>query len=259
MSSSTHRPVLRHALRGGVLVAVAGSLVLAGTGVASAHVSAHSPDNPAKGGDAEIVFRVPAEESTAGTVKVQVNFSQTSPIGDASLRPVPGWTGAVATAKLPKPVNMGKLSVDQAVTSITWTAQPGTRINPGEFQEFAISVEGLPTNTDTMVMPAVQTYDNGDIVQWNQPTVAGKPEPDHPAPNIALAAAGSADAAAPVADATSGGSAAAPASPGDGTARWLGGIGVVLGALALGFGLGAYFRSRRPSAPDSASGGGASA
>lgn len=256
MSSSTHRPALRHALRGGVLVALAGALVLVGAGVASAHVTAHSPDSPAKGGDAEIVFRVPNEEAAAGTVTVRVDFSRTSPIGNANLKPVPGWAGTVTTATLPKPVNMGKVSISTAVTSVTWTAQPGTRINPGEFQEFTISVEGLPTNTDSMVMPTTQTYDNGDVVQWNQPTVAGKPEPDHPVPNLTLAAAS--DATATVVNATSGGSAAPAPAASDGAARWLGGVGVVIAALALGFGLGAFVRSRRPG-PGASSGSSASA
>ena len=55
--------------RTGALVTATGLFVLLGAGVASAHVSAHSPDNPAKGGDAEIVFRVPDEEDTAHTTK----------------------------------------------------------------------------------------------------------------------------------------------------------------------------------------------
>ena len=225
-----------------------GVLVLAGAGVASAHVTAHSPDNPAKGGDAEIVFRVPDESDTAHTVKVQVNFSTTSPLSNADIKPVPGWTAQENMINLGKPVKMNDSTITQAVGSIVWTASPGGGIVPGQFEEFAISVEGLPDNTNELVMPAVQTYDNGQVVNWNQPTVAGQAEPEHPAPHLTLAAAGS-DGAAVVANATSS-TPAAPSSS-DGTARWLGGAGLVVAALALGFGLGAFVRGRRGKAATS--------
>ena len=226
--------------RTGALVTATGLFVLLGAGVASAHVSAHSPDNPARGGDAEIVFRVPDEEDTANTVKVQVNFSTTSPLSNADIKPVPGWTAQENMVTLAKPVKMSDQTVTQAVGSIVWTANAGAGIVPGQFQEFSISVEGLPDNTDELVMPAVQTYDNGDVVNWNQPTVAGKPEPEHPSPHLTLAAADTTDAATTTTTTT-----AAPGTS-DSTARWLGGAGLIIAAIALGFGLGAFVRSRRP-------------
>jgi uncharacterized protein YcnI len=218
-------------------VVATGLLVLGAAGVASAHVTAHSPDTLTKGGFAEIVFRVPDEEDTAHTTTVQVDFSATAPVPDAQIKPVDGWTATVTMMNLPKPVNTNKETLTTAVKSITWTAPRGQGIAPGQFQEFPIVVEGLP-DTDTMVMPAVQTYDNGDVVRWNQPTVAGKAEPEHPAPHLDLVAATAtaADTAAVVPPAE---------SSSDGTARWLGGIGIVLAAVAIGFGLGAFLR-RRP-------------
>ncbi|HEX3592976.1 MAG TPA: YcnI family protein [Pseudonocardiaceae bacterium] len=223
-----------------------GFLVAAAAGVASAHVTAHSPDPVVKGGRAEVVFRVPDEEATAHTVKVQVNFSATSPIGSASIRPVPGWTATIQMMTLPKPVNIANETLTAAVKSVTWTASAGEGIAPGQFEEFPVSLASLPDNTGTFVAPAVQTYDNGDVVQWNQPTVAGQPEPEHPAPHLALAAkADAAIAAAPAANAASV-TAAAPSS--DGTARWLGGVGIVVAALALGAALGALFRRGRTGA-----------
>jgi uncharacterized protein YcnI len=254
MSVSPQRFTARRAV---VTLTTTGLLVLAGAGIASAHVSAHSPDVVAKGGDAEIVFRVPDEEDAAHTVKVQVDFSTTSPLSNADIKPVPGWTATETMTKLAKPVKMANDTVTDAVRSITWTAPAGGGIVPGQFQEFSIAVEGLPDNTNELVMPAVQTYDNGDVVNWNQPTVAGQEEPEHPAPHLALAPAGADDdAVAPVADASTGGTpaaaqpAAAPDS--DATARWLGGVGLLVAALALGFGLGAFVRGRRtPSGPAS--------
>jgi uncharacterized protein YcnI len=236
---SINRRATRLAARTGVTIAAIGVLTMGGAGIASAHVTAHSPDTLAKGGDAEITFRVPDEDDSAGTVKLEVDFSKTSPIGDADIKPVAGWTAKVNSVHLAKPVVMADTTITDAVGSIVWTAQPGTWINPGEFQEFTISVEGLPTNSGTMVMPAIQTYDTGRVVQWNQATVAGQPEPEHPAPHLSLADAG-ADAGTAVVGSPG------PAAGTDSTARWLGGAGLLVGALALGFGLGAFVRSRRP-------------
>jgi uncharacterized protein YcnI len=243
---STNQPRTRRIARVGLPLAVITGLLIGGAGIASAHVTAHSPDQLTQGGDAEIVFRSPNEEDSANMTKLEVDFSTTSPIGDADVKPVPGWTYQVTMTTLKTPVKMADDTITSAVGSIVWTAQPGFAIRPGEFQEFAISIEGLPTNTTTMDMPAVQTYDNGAVVDWNQPTPASGQEPDHPLPHLALAAADSAgSASASSATVSMAGMTTTAAGANDGTARWLGGIGLLLGALALGFGLGAYNRSRR--------------
>lgn len=245
---STNQRSTRRIARVGIPLAVAAGLLIGGAGIASAHVTAHSPDQLVQGGDAEIVFRSPNEEDTASMTKLEVDFSTTSPIGDANVKPMPGWTYKVTMTNLPTPVKMTDDTITSAVKSIVWTAQPGYAIKPGEFQEFDISVEGLPTNTTTMDMPAIQTYDNGDVVNWNQPTPAGGQEPDHPLPQLTLAAADSGAAAsdnATVNVANMPGMTTTAAASSDDTARWLGGIGLLLGALALGFGLGAYVRSRQ--------------
>ena len=245
---STNQRKNRRIARVGVPLAVVAGLLIGGAGIASAHVTAHSPDQLVQGGDAEIVFRSPNEQDTASMTKLEVDFSTTSPIGDADIKPIPGWNYQVTMTNLSPPVKMADDSIDSAVKSIVWTAQPGYGIKPGEFQEFDISVEGLPTNTTEMDMPAVQTYDNGVVINWNQPTPASGQEPDHPLPHLALLTAAQASAAANPASAATvnmAGMTTAAASGTDGTARWLGGIGLLLGALALGFGLGAYTRSRQ--------------
>jgi uncharacterized protein YcnI len=247
---SAHR---NFAARAGATVLVTSVLVLAGAGIASAHVTAHSPDAAAKGGDAEITFRMPNEEAKADAVKLQVDFSTTSPISNADVKPVPGWTAQETMMTLPKPVNMDNETITTAVRSVTWTATTGGGIAPGQFQEFSISVEGLPDNTNTLVMPALQTYSDGSVIQWVQPTVAGQPEPEHPAPTLALAPAGADDAAPAAATATTPPAPAAAAATSDATARWLGGIGIVIAALGLGFGLGAFVRRGRGGAPVSPS------
>lgn len=242
---STNHLTKRLIARAGIPLAVVAGLLIGGAGIASAHVTAHSPDQPTQGGDAEIVFRAPNESDTANFTKLAVDFSTTSPIGDANVRPMPGWTYQITMTTLKTPVKMADDTITSAVQSITWTAQPGYAIKPGEFQEFSISVEGLPTNTTTMDMPAVQSYDDGSVIDWNQPTPASGQEPEHPLPHLTLAAADSSATAANSATVSMPGMTTNAASGSDSTARWLGGIGLLLGALALGFGLGAYARSRQ--------------
>jgi periplasmic copper chaperone A len=229
-------PTIRPVLLG---AALAGGLLLAGTVPAFAHVTAQ-PGTAEQGGYTVITFRVPNESTTAGTTKLQVNLPVDHPITSARTTPQPGWTAEVVKGTLPAPVDVNGTQVTEAVTAVTWTAQPGTRIGPGQYVDFPLSVGPLPTGVDEIVLPAVQTYDDGKVVAWDQPSVEGQEEPEHPAPTVTLTPSTGGhghDAAA----ATSGGTAATT----DTTARWLGGIGLLLGALGLGLGGGALLRGRR--------------
>jgi uncharacterized protein YcnI len=233
----------RTAVRGAAVAAVAGGLLLAGTVPAFAHVTAQ-PGTAQQGGYTVINFRVPNESATAGTVKLQVNLPTDHPITSARTTPQAGWTAEVTKGTLPTPVTVNGKQVTEAVTAVTWTAQPGTRIAPGQFVDFPLSVGPLPTGVDSLALPAVQTYDDGKVVSWDQPTVAGQEEPEHPAPTVTLTAA----AAGHGHDGAAAGSDEGTEAGTDTTARWLGGIGLVLGALGLGLGGGALLRSRRGSA-----------
>jgi uncharacterized protein YcnI len=244
---STNRVLARSAA---VLVA-AGAVVLAGGGIASAHVTAVTGEPAKKGGYSKITFRVPNEDATQGTIKLQVNFPTDTPLTSARPKPVAGWTATVSKSKLDKPIKVRNRDVSEIISSITWTANPGTRINPGEFQEFDISAGPLP-DADQLVLPAIQTYDGpkGEV-KWDAPPAPGS-EPEHPAPVVKLAAAaagedahGSAGTGAEVKPASNDSHDAAAPTASDNTARWLGGIGLVVGALGLGLGVGATLRSRR--------------
>jgi uncharacterized protein YcnI len=239
--------------RAGTLAAVAGITGLLSAGVASAHVSANVyGDQPTKGGEsAAIFFRVPNEEATAGTIKVEVDFKPEYAIGSVRTKPIPGWTAEVTTSKLPAPVKTASgTDVTEAVTKVTWTAQPGTKIAAGttEFQEFEVSAGPLPNNVDELVLPTVQTYEDGTVVNWNEVTPAGGAEPEHPAPTVTLAAAttdhGHASSASDMGAAGGHAESAAPSTT-DSAARWLGGAGLVVGALGLGAGVGATVRARK--------------
>lgn len=247
--------IKRFMARAGIVTVAAGVATMLSTGLASAHVTAKVlGETAAKGGYSKITFRVPNEDETASTIKLEVKFPAETPISGARTKPMPGWTAQVNKTALDKPVTINDAEVKEAVSSVVWTAAAGTKIGPGQFEEFELSVGPLPDNTDELMMPAIQTYDSGKVVAWDQPAEEGKEEPEHPAPAIALAAKGEDDhhaAAAPeqpenAAVETTTDAAAVDST--DDTARWLGGIGLVLGALGVGFGVGATMRSRRTAA-----------
>ncbi|HEX7662238.1 MAG TPA: YcnI family protein [Pseudonocardiaceae bacterium] len=225
--------IRRNIIRAAVTAGVTGVLVLLGTGVASAHVTVTSPDQPVAGGDALIVVRAPDEDDTASVDKVELDLPRDTPLSNASPEPVPGWNVQVNMVNLKTPVKMANDTVTEAVSSIVWTAQPGQGTPANDFQEFSFWAEDLPTNTSKLVFTAVQTYGNGRVVTWNQPTQPGGQEPDNPAPQLAYVSSAGSDSMAGM-------------SGSDSVARWLGGAGIVVAAVALGFGLGAWTRSRRP-------------
>lgn len=249
--SGTSRRALTSLGRTGVALCAAGGLTLLGAGVAEAHVTAQ-PGTAEKGGYAVVSFRVPSELPTAGTVKLEVTLPADHPIVSARTKPMPGWTAVVTKQTLPTPVEAGGAKITEAVNTITWTAQPGTRIGPTEYSDFDVNLGKLPDNVDQILMPAVQTYDDGTVVHWDQVQQPGADEPEHPAPVLKLldpepGMEGTGDHG-DMAGMPGMGSAhhdtAAPAGIDD-TARWLGGTGLLVGALGLGVAVGALARGRR--------------
>lgn len=238
--------------RAGVVAVAAGVATLLGSGMASAHVTAKVLGEAAQqGGYSKITFRVPNEDDAAGTVKLEVKLPADAPITAARTRPMAGWTAKITKVTLDKPIKVHGAEVKEAVSTVTWTAAAGTRIAPGEFEEFELSVGPLP-ETEQLVMPAIQTYEGGEVVAWDQPPTEDGSEPEHPAPVIELAPegddhhGGSADPAIENAAAESDDDSTEAAAAGtDDTARWLGGAGLVVGALGLGFGVGATMRARK--------------
>lgn len=167
-----------------VLAALVVGTVAVGALPAGAHVTV-TPSSAPKGGFQVLSFNVPNEEDVANTVKLEVQLPANSPIPSVSVRPMPGWTIDVQKTTLAKPVNTDDGQVTQAVSTITWTATDGG-LTPGQFDLFTISAGPLPTNTGKLTFKAIQTYSNGDTVNWIQQTVKGAPEPDHPAPTLTL-------------------------------------------------------------------------
>jgi uncharacterized protein YcnI len=172
-----------------VLLATTATVLAVGVGTASAHVTVSSTD-AAPGGFGELTFRVPTESDTASTISLRVQLPTDTPIANVSVKPVPGWTAAMTTTPLDPPVTDDDGNqVTEAISEITWTAGAGAGIKPGEYQAFSISAGPLP-DTDSLVLPAIQSYDDGTEVAWIDPTVEGEAEPEHPAPTLSLASSG---------------------------------------------------------------------
>ncbi|KMS80493.1 YcnI family protein [Prauserella rugosa] len=251
---STHRfPTL--AARGGAVAAALGLTLAAGAGVASAHVTANVyGDAPEKGGYGAITLRVPNEEEQAGTTKIEVTVPAEYKISSARTKPVPGWDATV------------EKNGSDVVTKVTWTASDGNEIPAGldSYQEFDLQLGALPADADTIMLPTKQTYSDGTVSNWNQPQ-SGDAEPEHPAPVVELAAASGghshgaggshgAHGSGESAEGGHGGSgdnAEAAANATDDTARWLGGAGLLVGALGVGVGAGATLRARKAGKADS--------
>ena len=98
------------------------------------------------------------------------------------MKEVPGWTVTPTKQALPAPVTEGNITIKEAVTSVTWTAKPGTMIAPGQFAEFEISAGPVP-DVDSLQFPTTQTYNDSDgrAVERTNPGIrrgTGAPSPD---------------------------------------------------------------------------------
>jgi uncharacterized protein YcnI len=223
-------------------------IVLFAASPAWAHVTV-SPDEASAGSFTTLSFKVPNESDSATTTKVEVGFPSDPAIADASVQPVPGWTVKVNKAQLETPVTTDDgETLDEYVSSITWTAQ-GDGLGNGEFQIFLVSV-GLPDEPGTLTFPALQTYSDGDVVRWVDPTGPDAPEAEHPAPTVTLTEGaaegdghGGADTTTTAAPTENGGTASGPVQTAQDDADSaktlaiagivIGAVGVVLGGVAL--------------------------
>ncbi|MFI6290374.1 YcnI family protein [Nonomuraea sp. NPDC050790] len=230
--------------RAATVLAAASALTLGLAAPALAHVTIN-PGTAEQGGFTKVAFRVPNERDDAGTTKIEVAFPTDHPLAFVSVKPVNGWKVKVTESKLPKPVKTEFGDLEEAVTKIEWS---GGKINPGEFQEFEVSMGQLPKDVTELVFPATQTYSSGEVVKWADAPKPDGSEVEHPAPVLKLtpatgdghgaASASPTPAAAPAAQPSM--TPVAAASSADNTARVLGGaglavgvIGVVVAALAL--------------------------
>ena len=214
------------------LAALTGGLLLTPLALpaADAHVRVVTDGTATAGGYGVLTLRVPNESDEASTTTVSVQLPQDTPFTSVRTRPVPGWTAAVQRAALPSPVEVGGATLTEAPRTVTWTADDDAAIGPDEYQDFALSVGPLP-GAGEVLLPATQTYSDGEVVAWDEPVPASGEEPEHPAPVLVVAAAAEGGDAH---GGTSTGEAAATTTAPDGAARWLGGVALAVAALAAG-------------------------
>jgi uncharacterized protein YcnI len=231
------------------VVVPAGAALALVAAPAAAHVTVSSPD-AAPGGYGKLVFRVPNETDDAATVKIQVTLPADAPFASVSTKPHPVWGVQVHNVKLRDPVEVGDVTLTEAARTVTWIARPGNGVEPGEFDEFELSVGPIADDATSLAFPTVQIYDDGEVVRWTQPTPEGGPEPEHPAPVLDLTGAAdthsdSDEAAVQVASEQSDNADTAAADDSDTVARTLAAGGLVVGVVALGSSLVRWRREGR--------------
>lgn len=210
--------------RGGATAALGVALVLAAGGTAAAHVTVDAP-GATQGKYTVATFKVPTESDTAATTALSITVPN---LKSVRTEPMPGWAEKVDRN------DKGE------VTTVTWTAEPGNPgVRPGQFQRFVLSVGPLPQQ-GSVSFPARQTYSDGKIVAWDQPSTGGE-EPEHPAPTLTLATGTGGDEKGHQVDSEAEGEQQSD----DSVARWLGGIGLALGVFGVALGLGNALRARR--------------
>jgi uncharacterized protein YcnI len=234
----------RRTLKTASAAMMAAGLLAFGVSAASAHVNVN-PDDPAAGGYTHLTFNVPNESATAKTNKLEVALPTDTPFNSVSVKPVEGWTAQLVTTTLPKPITVAGATVTKAISSVVWTADAAHQIGQNEYQAFSISVGVLPDAGTTVSLPATQTYTDGSIVKWDEKTVAGQPEPEHPAPSFVTTASDDATASTSSPSATPAPSAAASTSDAGSTAGW---FGLAAGLIGLAAGVTALVRTRSPKA-----------
>jgi uncharacterized protein YcnI len=201
-------------------------------GVATAHVTVSPSSLPQGTDDAILTFRVPNESTTASVVGLRIQFPLAHPIVVLNPEAGSGWTVGVHSTVLPKPITTDDGTFTSTISEIDWSSGS---IPVGQFGEFNVLAQGLPTGTDLLTFKAVQLYSDGTTVNWIQVPTKAAPDPEHPAPTLVLTAPGKgASGTAPA-----GGTASTSATPGSvaGGSSFDNGLAVaaiVLAGLAIG-------------------------
>jgi uncharacterized protein YcnI len=209
-----------------ISLAIVGAAIMGMAVMVSAPAWAHVrvvADNAAAGQHSILTFSVPNESDNASpTTQLSISLPNLTSV---SVEAMPGWT-----------VHLDRNLHTGTVGNITWTAAPGGGIGPDQFSEFRVAVK-LP-DAATVSFPATQTYADGTVVRWDEPTLPGGKEPEHPAPMLTLTTGqqhGDQDFHGPmptVSAAPKPAPAAAPAA--DSVARWLAGAAMGVAVLAAG-------------------------
>ena len=223
---------------GSVAVLVATMFAL-GVSPAAAHVTVSPSSIPQGTSDAVLTFRVPNESASASVTAFRVQFPLDHPIVLVNPEAGSGWNVSVRTARLARPITTDDGTFTSTTSEIDWS---GGTIPAGQFSEFNVLAQGIPSGTSQLVFKAIQSYSDGTVASWIQVPNRTVPDPPHPAPTITLTAGKGAvaDAASHAAlHATSNAATVATSSGSNAIAVGalvLSGFAVLLGLLAVWLG-----------------------
>ena len=216
------------------VLALAGSALAAGTFLALASplaASAHidiDPSSTAAGSSAVLSFALP--HGCDGSPSTSISI--TIPESVVSVTPTvnPGWTVAKTAVDLAEPISDDEgNTISTRMGTVVYTAI--TPMEDGLRTTFDLSVP-LPADAagKTLEFPVLQTCAAGST-SWDQHTVKGEAEPEHPAPSIAVTAAVAAGEHGHTADDTAAEDRSAAGD--DVLARVLGVGGLLVGAIGI--------------------------
>jgi len=142
---------------------------------ASAHVEVSAEGAQAGTGPATLVFSAESESNTVGIVSMKTQLPAGIAPADVTLATGPaGW-------------------------ALTPTADgfelAGPDIGPGVKAEYSITVAQLPADATELTFPTLQRYADGREDAWIEPVTQAVPEPENPAPVLAVAPAPASDTA----------------------------------------------------------------
>ena len=168
-------------------------LFAAGSGTAAAHVHVDASGATAGAGPVTLAFSG-ASEADAGITAMRTRLPAGIAPGDVTLASGPtGWT-------------------------LTPTAQGfevgGPALAAGEEVAYQVTVAALPAGVTELAFPTVQVYADGTEDAWIEPEVPGGPEPEMPAPVLAVAPGTAAPTASPAPATPAPTVEAGPAAPG---------------------------------------------
>ena len=171
----------------GLAAACALAFVVLDAAVVGAHVTVSPSSIPQGTSDVILTFRVPNESATAAVTGLRVQFPLDHPIILLNPEAGSGWQVTVVKTALPKPVTTDDGTFTSTVSEIDWS---GGTIPVGQFGEFNVLAQGIPTGTPELVFKAIQSYSDGTVVSWIRGARPTVPNPAHPAPTLTLTARG---------------------------------------------------------------------
>jgi uncharacterized protein YcnI len=169
----------------GIVAVLVATMIALGANSAAAHVTVSPASIPQGTNDAVLTFRVPNESTTASVTALRVQFPLDHPIVLVNPEAGSGWNVSVRTARLARPITTDDGTFTSTTSEIDWS---GGTIAVGQFGQFNVLAQGIPSGTSQLVFKAIQSYSDGTVVSWIQVPDRTVPDPPHRAPTITLTA-----------------------------------------------------------------------